>query len=261
VCSSDLFYGTANDELHMAFNFLPLYAPWEADAWRSCIRDVQANHAPRNAWPTWVLSNHDQRRHRSRYGGGEPEARAAAVLLLCLSGTPFVYQGEELGLLDADVPPEVAIDPGGRDGSRVPIPWTANEGHGWSSPAWLPFAPESARRNVSTLRDDPSSILHVYRALLALRRATPALRHGTMHVIESAADVLAFTRTADTEQVLVVVNFANAPRTHSSATGMLVLAQSDAPTSPGATFDGTLKPHQACILSTPRADARSRSTA
>lgn len=246
------FYGDNNDELHMAFNFMPLYAPWEADAWKTCIRDVQGNHEPRNAWPTWVLSNHDQRRHRSRYGGGEAEARAAAVLLLSLQGTPFVYQGEELGLLDADVPPEVAVDPGGRDGSRVPIPWTPAEGHGWSTPAWLPFAPESTTRNVTTLREDDRSILHLYRALLTLRRNTPALRSGRMALVDSEDSVLAFTRTLNGEHILVLVNFSDSPRGHSNAAGQSVLAISDghsaAVTSVGTRFDGTLKPHQACIL-------------
>ena len=242
------FYGDHNDELHMAFNFMPLYAPWDADAWKNCIRDVQGNHEPRNAWPTWVLSNHDQRRHRSRYGGGEAEARAAAVLLLSLQGTPFVYQGEELGLLDADVPPEVAVDPGGRDGSRVPIPWTPAEGHGWSKPAWLPFAPESTTRNVSAMRDNQDSILHLYRALLALRRSTPALRTGVMQLIDSDDSVLAFTRALNGERILVLVNFSGAPRAHSTAVGTTVLAASDNAITPGNLFDGTLRPHQACIL-------------
>jgi alpha-glucosidase len=212
---------------------------------------VQANHEPRNAWPTWVLSNHDQRRHRSRYGGGEAEARAAAVLLLSLQGTPFVYQGEELGLLDADVPPEVAVDPGGRDGSRAPIPWTPRstptEGHGWSTPAWLPFSPEATTRNVTTLRDDEQSILHLYRALLALRRNTPALRTGTMALIDSDDSILALSRTLHDERIVVLVNFSDSVRTHSAAVGMVVLATSDNPT-PSGTFDGSLQPHQACIL-------------
>ena len=79
--------------------------------------------APTTAWPTWVLSNHDNVRHRTRYGS-EAAARAAAVLLLGVRGTPFLYAGEELGLEDADVPPDRVVDPGGRDGCRAPVPWT-----------------------------------------------------------------------------------------------------------------------------------------
>ena len=93
-------------------------------------------------WPTFVLSNHDQPRHRTRYGS-EARARAAAVMALTVRGTPFLYAGEELGLEDAVVPPERVVDPDGRDGCRAPIPWTADGddevGHGWPVRPWLPF--------------------------------------------------------------------------------------------------------------------------
>jgi len=124
------YYGN-NDELHMAFNFPPLFAPWDAAKWRTRIDRVVEELDPRGAWPTWVLSNHDNPRHRTRYGGSEARARAAAVLLLTLRGTPFMFQGEELGLENAEVPPEREVDPGGRDGVRTPIPWDASPGHGW----------------------------------------------------------------------------------------------------------------------------------
>lgn len=84
------YYG-ASDELHMSFNFPPLDAPWDAVTFRLCIRDVEELLGAVHAWPTWVLSNHDTPRHRSRYGGSLRRSRAAAVLLLTLRGTPFVY--------------------------------------------------------------------------------------------------------------------------------------------------------------------------
>ncbi|WP_312290486.1 alpha-amylase family glycosyl hydrolase, partial [Stutzerimonas nitrititolerans] len=96
------YYG-AGDELHMSFNFAPLDAPWEPVMFRTCIRDVELLLAPAGAWPTWVLSNHDNSRQRSRYHGSLRSARAAAVMLLTLRGTPFIYQGEELGLEDAQI--------------------------------------------------------------------------------------------------------------------------------------------------------------
>jgi alpha-glucosidase len=134
------YYGRG-DELHLAFNFPALFAPWDAAAWREQIERVTDALAPRTAWPTWVFSNHDNARHRTRYGS-EASARAAAVLLLTLRGTPFLYSGEELGLEDADVPPERRLDPGGRDGCRAPIPWTASGWHGWASGRpWLPWPP------------------------------------------------------------------------------------------------------------------------
>src|SRR5205814_10144547 len=97
---------------------------------------------PRDAWHTWVLSNHDTPRHRTRYGGSEARARAASVLLLTLRGTPFLYQGEELGLADAEVPPERTVDPGGRDGVRAPIPWNPSSLPGRAGDPWLPWPPE-----------------------------------------------------------------------------------------------------------------------
>ncbi|MFR0309347.1 alpha-amylase family glycosyl hydrolase, partial [Escherichia coli] len=109
------YYG-AGDELHLAFNFNPLDAPWDPVLFRTCIREVEHWLQPAGAWPTWVLSNHDNVRQRSRYQGSERAARAAAVLLLTLRGTPFIYQGEELGLEDAHIADEARIDPGGRDG-------------------------------------------------------------------------------------------------------------------------------------------------
>jgi len=104
----------------------------------------------------------------------EARARAAAFLLLTLRGTPFLYQGEELGLLDAVVPEDRALDPGGRDGCRSPIPWDGSADHGWPTDAgrtpWLPFPPDAGHRNHAALREDPGSILHLYRRLLALRK-------------------------------------------------------------------------------------------
>src|SRR5207244_1527884 len=112
----------------------------------------------------WVLSNHDNPRHRTRYGGSESRARAAAVLLLTLRGTPTLYEGEELGLEDAVVPTERVVDPGGRDGCRAPIPWTASAPHGWNGAApWLPFPPASSERSVDSTFADEASILHLYR--------------------------------------------------------------------------------------------------
>src|SRR5207249_6133321 len=115
--------------------------------------------------------------HRSRYGGSEARARAAAVLLLTLKGTPFLYAGEELGLEDADIPPDREVDPGGRDGCRAPVPWDGEAGHGWGTAMepWLPWPPEPERRNAAALRADDGSILHLYRRLLAARRASAAL--------------------------------------------------------------------------------------
>jgi alpha-glucosidase len=207
------YYGSG-DELHLAFNFPPLFAPWEAGAWRHRIDRVVEELDPRGAWPTWVLSNHDNPRHRTRYGGSEGRARAAAVLLLTLRGTPFIYAGEELGLENAEIPAEERLDPGGRDGSRAPIPWDGSPDHGWPPGArqrgaapWLPWPPQAEVRNVAALRDDPSSILNLYRRLLAARRRSPALSIGSWSPLPSPQDVLAYRRTAGADQRVAIVNF------------------------------------------------------
>jgi len=210
------YYGTAAyPELHLSFNFPPLFAPWEAAAWKAAIDDAAAHLGPAGAWPTWVLSNHDQPRHRSRYGS-EEIARAAAILLLTLRGTPFLYAGEELGLQDAMVPDDLRVDPGGRDGCRAPIPWEAGPGHGWrgGDPAWLPWPPEADDgRSVAELRDDPTSILHLYRRLLTARRASAALVRGEVWWHPQVSEVLCYERTHDADRRVVAINFGAEQRT------------------------------------------------
>ncbi len=200
------------DELHLAFNFPPLYCPWERDAWRDQIERAEAELGPRGAWPTWVLSNHDNRRHRTRYGT-EARARAAAVLLLTLRGTPFLYAGEELGLEDAEVPAERRVDPGDRDGCRAPLPWNADPRHGWPvADPWLPWPPHPDELNVATEQADPGSMLHLYRRLLAERHRSAALATGACALLEAPPGVLAYERVADDDRLVVLVNFTDQAR-------------------------------------------------
>ncbi len=207
------YYGTPEaHELHLSFNFPGLWAPWEAGVWRTRIDEVEEHLAGPGRWPTWVLSNHDVPRHRTRYGS-VARARAAALLLTTLRGTPFLYAGEELGLEDAVVPPDRALDPGGRDGCRAPLPWTAEEGHGWASgpDAWLPFPPEAGARSVAVQQGDEGSTLWLYKRLLAARRASPALRHGTFTWLPSSPDVLAYERADGDDRRAVLVNLGAVP--------------------------------------------------
>jgi alpha-glucosidase len=199
-----------DDELHLAFDFESLWVPWEAAAWRARIAHVESVMGRR--WPTWVFSNHDQPRIRTRLGGSEARARAALVLLLTLRGTPFLYAGEELGLEDAVVPPERVVDPGGRDGCRAPIPWTTAPDHGWPFDPWLPWPPEPGARSVEAQRGDPGSMLQLARAILALRRASPALHRGGLELLDDAPDgVLAYERSDCGDRRRVWINFATAP--------------------------------------------------
>jgi len=255
------YYGDG-DELHLSFNFPPVHSPWDAGIWREHLAHTEAALGPRGAWPTWVLSNHDVPRHRSRYSAwpNEPadaarsdaRARAAAVLLLTTRGTPFLYQGEELGLLDAVVPPERVVDPGGRDGCRAPIPWNDSDGHGWKASGatepWLPFPPESETRNVQAQRADPDSILHLYRRLLAVRRGSEALRAGDQELLDAPPGVVAFRRTAGDEMWTVLVNTSGDEHEVPLDGSHRVVVTSDARHSEALAYSGRLGPDQALVL-------------
>ncbi|MBB4910054.1 glycoside hydrolase family 13 protein [Actinophytocola algeriensis] len=190
------------DELHQAFNFHFLKTDWSAEPLRAVIDASLATEAP----PTWVLSNHDVVRHVTRYGGGEVgrrRARAAALLMLALPGSAYVYQGEELGLPEVqDLPDEVLADPmwersghtdHGRDGCRVPIPWTTTGpslGFGPGKP-WLPQPESWAKLAVAEQQTSPESMLALYRAALRLRHR---LGFGPFEWVASEDDVLHFRR-------------------------------------------------------------------
>jgi alpha-glucosidase len=244
------YYGD-DDELHLSFNFPPLLTPWSAERWRKQIADTHALVDGRGAWATWVLSNHDNARHRTRYGS-EDRARAALFLLLGLRGSPVLYAGEELGLEDAFVPPERVVDPGGRDGCRAPIPWTGAPDHGWGvTDAWLPWPPDAGARNVEAQEADGGAIVHLYRRLLAARRSSPALTHGAYESIDQPGDVIAWRRTADPSGAhgpgdrVVVLNMGPDPAAVDLAGTVLVASDG---TGEGAPFAGTLAPDHAVLL-------------
>ena len=198
------------DELHTAFNFTFLMASWDAAELRAAVEATLESHAAVGAPATWVLSNHDVIRHVTRYGGGEEgtrRARAALLLMLALPGGAYVYQGEELGLPEVlDLPDEARQDPTfhrtagrevGRDGCRVPIPWsgtTPSYGFGPAAASWLPQPDGWAELSAQRQADDPGSMLHLYRRALRQRRQLPALGDGTLSWLPAGADTLAFRR-------------------------------------------------------------------
>jgi len=247
------YYGT-NDELHLSFLFPPMHAAWDAGQWRRRVERAQEELEPRGAWPAWVLSNHDQPRHRTRYGS-EAAARSATVLLLSLPGTPFLYQGEELGLEDAPVSETSRVDPGGRDGCRSPIPWSPDPGYGWPATPWLPFSPEPDLRNVERLREDPDSILHLYRRMLAARRSSAALSNGKQTLLDAPEGVLAYRREGDEDVRIVAVNFTGEVRPF-AAPGELDVEISSHSTNEARPFAGQLLPHEAVVLARNRSHGR-----
>jgi alpha-glucosidase len=205
------------DELHLAFNFSLVFQPWDAAQIRASI-DESLRELP---IVTWVFENHDVTRIVTRFGG-EPQARAAALLLLALPGPVFVYQGQELGLEEVDLPDEVRQDPlffqtngerKGRDGCRVPIPWTRE----LQANAWLPQPQEWSEKSVEAQTGRDGSFLELYRRALALRP------HGGFAWRESAAGTLAFDRG----DLTCVVHFTDE---RTDVDGEIVLASDDANT-------------------------------
>ena len=233
------------DELNLAFDFTPMRVPWEAEAWRARLAAVAEQYGGEHAWATWVLSNHDASRHRTRLGGSEERARAAAVLLLTVRGTPFLYAGEELGLEDAVVPPDRAVDPAGRDPGRAPLPWDQAEGLGWGPNPWLPFPPEAERRTPGALRAQPDSILHLYRRALVVRRGLAALREGTLMLHEAPEGVLAYERSAGGDSYLVMINFSQDEARFDHGGEIALATHVDRE---GWAFDGLLRPDEAVVL-------------
>jgi alpha-glucosidase len=247
------YYGHG-EELHLAFNFAPLYTEplyteWRAASWARRLEEVDRELNGVGAWPTWVLSNHDNPRHRTRYGN-EARARAAAVLLLTVRGSPFLYAGEELGLQDAVVSPDKAVDLGGRDGCRAPYPWESDPPHGWTHEPWLPWPPEPCRINAQALREDPSSILHLYRRLIRARRSSLALRYGDMQIRNSPEGILSWVRFCEGDERLIIMNFTSEVRCpfpdEEEAHGWEVEVSSEA--AKERLWDGRIGPEEAIVL-------------
>jgi alpha-glucosidase len=195
------------DELQQAFNFSWLLAPWSAAAFGDVITGSLAAVAPVGAVPTWVLSNHDVTRHPTRYGGGAvglARARAATLAMLALPGSSYLYQGEELGLEEIDVPPEFRQDPAwfrtgkpGRDGCRVPLPWRGTgPPYGFGSAGvrpWVPQPDDWATLTVAAQKKDPGSTWSFYRAALRARRRFAGLTEP-VELVTARTTVLEFRR-------------------------------------------------------------------
>jgi alpha-glucosidase len=235
------------DGVSCTVNFVSVGASWDRDQWHLLLDGMEDAYADHDAtWPSYVLSNHDNPRHRTRYGGSEARARSAALLLLTVRGTPSLYQGEELGLEDAVIPAGTEVDPGGRDGCRAPIPWTVEAPHGWGPEPWLPFPPEAGPRSVAAQRGDSSSVLALYQALLAARKASPALQHGSLELLARTDLVLAYRRVAGDDERVIAVNFADEPADVTDLTGTVVVGSNGL--GAGHAFGGRLGPDEAVLL-------------
>ena len=206
------YYGQG-DELHLPFNFHLIFLPWQARAVHQFV-DAYEEALPAHAWPNYVLGNHDRPRLASRIG--TEGARLAAMLLLTLRGTPFIYYGEEIGMSDVDIPPHRRQDPSGepvrgwgRDRERTPMQWSAGPHAGFSdSEPWLPVALDYPTVNVAVQRDDPTSMLSLYRRLLAYRGARPALNLGSYRSLyDVPEDCFVYLRQFEDQRHLIALNF------------------------------------------------------
>jgi len=236
------------DQLHLSFYFPFLYQGWAAAAFRAQIEAIEAV-IPAACWPTWVLSNHDVVRHATRYDDptawraapgslprtlGDARARLAALMLLTLRGTPFLYYGEEIGMRNVPIPEEKMQDPLARtlhpklcrDGERTPMCWEPSPQAGFtrSQHPWLPIDPQRPGTDVQTQRDDRGSLLWLYKDLLALRRAHPSLHRGSYRTLDAPDGVFAFERRCGDEVARVALNFTDAPQTVSLGPGRVQAA-------------------------------------
>lgn len=259
------FYIAVDPRVAAPFNFEGITLEWSAVAWHHFLRSFHTALSRFNPLcvPSYAFGNHDNARLVDRLGSIEA-ARSAAVLLLTLPGLAFIYNGEEIGMHNVDIPPEMVQDPqavrdphnpAGRDIARTPMQWTPGKQAGFTEgdTTWLPIADDYTSVNVETLSKDPNSILSLYRTLGAMRTGSPALQHGQLKTLKTYnKDVLGYLRFDEDEAYLVLINFSNRDATcYLLETSRKKLVSSASATSK-ATETGeeiVLAPHEAVVFS------------
>jgi alpha-glucosidase len=211
------FYGRHGDGMQLAMNMGLVLSDWAAPSLAAVIAAAEAG-LPRDAWPNWVMGNHDVSRVATRIG--DAQARVAMVLLLTLRGTPIIYAGDELALLDAQPDgsgqdPVAAMDPAmrSRDPQRAPMPWDRTRHAGFSTARpWLPIGLKNVGRNVAAQTARAGSMLEMTRSLLWLRRREPALHRGDLRDLRHDEGTLAFSRSWRGRTLWIVLNMTASPR-------------------------------------------------
>jgi alpha-glucosidase len=210
------YYGRDLKGTNLSFNFLLLQSAWNAEAVAHVISEY-VNALPAGAWPNWVLGNHDNARIATRVG--VQQAPVAAMLLLTLPGTLTVYYGEEIGMTNVPIPPEEVQDPAeknqpgigmGRDPERTPMRWDGSLLAGFTcGKPWLPLGGDHTFVNVASQEQEESSLLNLYRKLIALRRMYPMLVSGEMLSVVADENLLRYERRGVGKRFLVLLNLGN----------------------------------------------------
>jgi len=251
-------YTSGGDKVQMCYPF-ELLQPKRATAQVLEQTFARLTAAAPDAWPCWAYSNHDTVRHITRWGLSDAAARAYTTLLMCLRGSVCLYQGEELGLPEADIAFGDLQDPygiefwpefKGRDGCRTPMVWEADNrlgGFSSAAKAWLPVPAEHLGRAVSRQADDPASMMAHYRAALGLRRAHPVLRTGTMTPLVAQGDVVRFMRRDGAETLFCAVNLGDAPADIALPEGAWTATGAGLDLAPVQGGTARLGPWQACL--------------
>ncbi len=251
------YYGENLDQLHMPFNFHLMACDWDAGSLRVLIEAVLWN-VPAGGWTNWFLGNHDEKRLATRLGA--ENARLAALLLLTLRGTPFIYYGDELGMQDVEIPAGQSRDPWGanvsflgRDGARTPMQWTSGVNAGFTDGTpWLPLAPDYEQRNVEAESTDEASILNLYRRLIRLRSGSSALRIGSfLSHPSSNEDVLVYRKEADDDTKTIALNLSDAWCDVKIRAGSVVLSSLDHKRSGRVNGSLSLAPREGVIVDHP----------
>jgi alpha-glucosidase len=221
--TSASYQGGGEDELHLAFDFSPMFAQFSARKFRRLL-ERWYHAAGEHRWPSHVLSNHDQSRAMSRLAGGSVEkARLLAAMLLTQRGTPFLYYGEEIGMSDGLIRRRDIRDPlgqrywpfhRGRDRSRTPMQWQPGPGLGFTEAChpWLPYSTEDPGTTVAAQKNEAGSLFNWYRQLIELRKREPCLHRGKILFVDSHRDVLAYIREYRGRQIAIALNFSHRSR-------------------------------------------------
>lgn len=223
------YYGQDLNGANLPFNFLLMQSAWNAQS----VAEVVSNYMgalPLGAWANWVLGNHDQPRIASRVGVAQ--ARMAAVLLFTLPGTLTLYYGEEIGMTDGLIRADEVRDPAekrqpgigmGRDPERTPMAWDGSDGAGFTDGRpWLPIGADHRRANVEAEEGDAASTLHLYRGLIALRRARRVLVDGVLGSVSASGTLLRYERVGEGERFLILLNFGHSPIEVDTEAGIVV---------------------------------------